>query len=138
MHHLPYLSYLDKTMKYKNFHRAVQSNNVVWAGFSHGKCSILFFKTQQRYLHLDLNKGKFIKNFSLMSFIWIVPIFFSYLVPDIVYRKIAAAFFLYLLIFKLNIKLTHCCSIFGVGTNQKSLDTLFVMYSVTCFKASLV
>ena len=53
------------------------------------------------------------------------PIFFSDLVVDIVYRKIAAAFFCYLVSFKLNLKLGHCCSVLGQETNQKRFQETF-------------
>ena len=46
------------------------------------------------------------------------------LLPDNVYRKIVTLFFLYLLIFKLNLKIYGCLSILGPPTNQKSFNAL--------------
>ena len=51
--------------------------------------------------------------------------FLSNLVPDIVYRKIVATFFWYLVMFKLNFKHSRCPSILGPATDQKRSKSTF-------------
>ena len=81
---------------------------------------ILFWKVQQRYFDLNLNIFK--------SFTWtLVLVFFSDLVPDNVYKKIAAAFVHYLVSCKLDLKLGHCCSILGQATNQMRFKQTVLM-----------
>ena len=62
------------------------------------------------------------------TFTWtLVLVFFSDLVRDNVYRKIAAAFVHYLVSCKLDLKLGHCCSILGQATNQMRFKQTVLM-----------
>lgn len=61
-----------------------------------------------------------ISDFVLISSTWTLALnFFLDLVAEMIYREIAAVFFQYLVMFKLNFKPGCCCSILGPAANQK-------------------
>ena len=91
----------NRMMKYINFHRAIQSNNTLFAGcnlmkvlsfWRQGFSIILFCKLQQKYLRLYL-KNKSFKNFSLISFIWTLVLIFFFPCSWYWYREISVTFF---------------------------------------------
>lgn len=61
-----------------------------------------------------------ISDFVLISSTWTLALnFFLDLVAEMIYREIAAVFFQYLVMFKLNFKPGCCCAILGPAANQK-------------------
>ena len=110
-------------MKNKNFQEAVQSSNTDFTCFNRVKFCVLearsftYFVLQTTAKIFILRIGS--KIFQLNNFhLNPGPNFFFDLGPDIVYRKIVAALFRYLIRFKLQLKLGHCCLILGPMKNQ--------------------
>ena len=82
-------------------------------------CSFCLFLINNSKDTLTYILEKFIKNFQLkIMYVNPRPSIWN-LVSGIVHRKLAAAFFLYLPIFKLNLKVYHCYLNLGPAANQK-------------------
>ena len=126
-HHLPVLLSWENQVRNKIFTESSKQiiqflhASAMWS-FAVFKTRILinlFYKLQQRYSDLYL-KNNFSKKISLIPFILTLVLVCSQgFLSDIVYRKIAVAFFWYLVMFKLNLELIHYHSILRLATNWR-------------------